>query len=69
MDEVKVQIWYDSESIFKRMEGISVGIGPFNLDRSFSTKKEYFDEWIKFLLKQTASQVFNVLGQKIFGSS
>lgn len=33
------------------------------------TKKELFDDWIKFVLKQMTGQIFNVLGQKIFGTA
>lgn len=51
------------------MEGISVGLSAYKMENSFSTKKELFDDWIKFLLKQMAGQVFSVLGQKIFGSA
>ncbi len=51
------------------MEGISVGLNSYKVEKTFSTKKELFDEWIKFVLKQMAGQIFNVLGQKIFGSS
>ena len=69
MDDVKVQVWYETESMLKRMEGITVGLNAYKMDKIFLTKKELFDEWIKFVLKQMAGQIFNVLGQKIFGSS
>jgi hypothetical protein len=69
MDDIKVQVWFETESLLKRMEGISVGLNAYKIENTFSTKKELFDEWIKFVLKQMAGQIFNVLGQKIFGSS
>ncbi len=51
------------------MDGISVGLVGYKMERTFMTKKELFDEWIKFVLKQMAGQIFNVIGQKFFGTS
>jgi hypothetical protein len=51
------------------MEGISLGLNAYKMENTFSTKKELFDDWIRFVLKQMAGQVFSVLGQKIFGKA
>ncbi len=64
-----MQVWFETESLFKRMEGISLGLNAYKMENTFSTKKELFDDWIRFVLKQMAGQVFSVLGQKIFGKA
>ena len=67
IEEFKVQAWYKTPSILKRLEGVNVGLEKFELKEAFLHKKGVFDVWVKFVVKQLASQFFNVLGQKLFG--
>jgi hypothetical protein len=67
VDQFKVQAWYRTSSVLKRLEGVNVGLEKFEVRDLFVHKKGLFDVWVKFLIKQLASQLFNVIGQKLFG--
>lgn len=67
IEPIKVQLWYRSSNILKRMDGISVTLDQFNKGNKFALKKDIFDIWVRFILKQLSKQIFSVIGQKIFG--
>lgn len=67
LDEINVQAWYRTDSRIKRLDGVSMGLERYEVSDEFLTKKKFFDKWIRFVLKQAASQFFNVLSQKLFG--
>ena len=37
------------------------------MKNEFLDNKTLFDRWVNFVLKQLASQFFNVISQKLFG--
>lgn len=62
-----MQLWYRSSNLLKRMNGISVTLEQFSKGNRFAMRKQIFDIWVRFVLKQLTRQIFSVLGQKLFG--
>ncbi|KAL4492567.1 hypothetical protein ABPG72_007680 [Tetrahymena utriculariae] len=67
--DLRISLHYKSASSLKRLNGVSAIIKPYTRENIFNTNKELFDDFVAFLKKQVYSQIFSLLGQKIFGYS
>ncbi|KAM3127261.1 hypothetical protein pb186bvf_020629 [Paramecium bursaria] len=66
--ELKLNATFKHPSKLKRLKEVTVSIEAYKSSKIFSTIKEQFDEFATFIIKQITSQIFSIIGQKLFGN-
>ncbi|CAK93873.1 unnamed protein product (macronuclear) [Paramecium tetraurelia] len=67
VSELKLVATFKHPSKIKRFKDVTIQLEPYRSPKQFSTTKEQFDEFAAFVLKQISTQIFSIIGQKLFG--
>ncbi|CAD8106192.1 unnamed protein product [Paramecium sonneborni] len=67
VSELKLIATFKHPSKIKRFKDVTIQLEPYKSPKQFTTTKEQFDEFAAFVLKQISTQIFSIIGQKLFG--
>ena len=69
IEPITLQVWFRSDNIFKRLDGIKLTLSKYELKEKLYTKDEILRTFLFWLFKQVGSQIFSLIGQKMFGDN
>ncbi|CAK93669.1 unnamed protein product (macronuclear) [Paramecium tetraurelia] len=67
VSELKLVATFKHPSKIKRFKDVTIQLEPYKSPKQFTTTKDQFDEFAAFVLKQISTQIFSIIGQKLFG--